>query len=195
MWVQLPLAPINKRKVKEMDARTLVLDTSYQPLGIISWERAMTLWCKGYVEIVEEYVDLWIHSARQAFKVPSIIRFVKNTFKKIRRIKFSRENVFARDKGKCQYCGTNCTREDFTLDHVVPRAMNGKTSWENVVVCCIDCNRTKKDKPLHKSGMKLLTEPVKPKNLFQTVYWNSGSPESWKDYLASALYWYGELKD
>lgn len=177
-----------------MEARTLVLDTGYQPLGIISWQRAITLWCKGYVEIVEEYVDLWVHSARQAFKVPSIIRFVKNIFKKIRKVKFSRENVYARDKGKCQYCSIPVTREEFTLDHVVPRALGGITEWTNVVVCCVDCNRQKQDKPLHKSGMRLINEPVKPKNLFQTMYWHKGSPDSWKDYLATALYWHGELQ-
>lgn len=177
-----------------MEAKTLVLDVGYQPLGVITWERAITLWCQGKVEIVEEYVDLWVRSARQSFKVPSVVRFVKNIFKKVRKIKFSRENVYARDKGKCQYCSIYVPREDFTLDHVTPRALNGKTEWTNVVVCCISCNRQKKDKPYEKSGMKLLAMPIKPKSLFQTLHWMKGSPDSWKDYLASALYWHGELE-
>jgi len=178
-----------------MHAQVLVLDTGYQAIGIVSWEKAFTLWCKGYVEIIEEHVDLWVHSARQAFKVPSIIRFIKNVFKKHRSIKFSRENVYARDKGNCQYCGCHCPRETFTLDHVVPRALNGITSWENVVVCCVSCNRQKQDKPLHKSGMTLLSTPCKPKNLFQTIVWNKGSPDSWKDYLMTNLYWNVELEE
>ena len=179
----------------DVNAKTLVLDTSYQPLGIISWQRAFCLYMMDKVEIVEEYADLWVRSAHQAFKVPSIIRFVKNVFKKVRRVKFSRDNVYARDKGKCQYCGTHCTTEEFTLDHIVPRALGGITEWKNVVVCCVDCNRRKQDKPLHKSGMTLLSIPSKPKNIFQTMFWNKGAPDSWRDYMATCLYWHGELSD
>jgi len=176
-----------------MNARVLVLDTGYQPLGVISWQRAMTLWCKGVVEIVQEYSDLWVHSAREAFKVPSIIKFVKNVFKKVRKVRFSRENIYARDKSQCQYCEKKLERHEFTLDHIVSRANGGITEWTNVVVCCMHCNRQKADKTLQQAGMKLLNKPIKPESIFQTIYWQKGSPESWKDYLTSTLYWHGEL--
>lgn len=180
--------------MKLCNAKTLVLDTGYQPLGVIRWEKTFVLLAKGIVEIVEEYSDLWVHSARQAFKVPSIIRFVKNVLKKVRKVRFSRENIYARDKGKCQYCGIKLDRDEITLDHVTSRANGGITEWTNVVVCCVSCNRQKADKTLQQAGMKLLNKPIKPDNVFQTLYWHKGSPESWKDYLTSTLYWHGELE-
>lgn len=172
-----------------MDAQTLVLDSGYQALGTISWQRAMTLWVQDKVEILEEYEDMWVRSAKQAFKVPSVVRFVKNIFKKMRKVKFSRENVYARDKGKCQYCTIPVTRDEFTLDHVKPRAQGGITSWENVVVCCVDCNRHKANRTPDQASMKLKTEPVRPKNLFQQFSWLQHMPASWRDYF----YWHGEL--
>ncbi len=173
-----------------MEAKTLVLDAGYQPVGTISWQRAMVLWCQQKVEIVEEYADLWIHSAKRAFKVPSIVKFVKNVFRKNKRIKFSRENVYFRDKGLCQYCKIPVTREEFTLDHVNPRAQGGITSWENVVVCCVECNRDKGSKTPEQAGMKLKTIPIRPKNLIQTFSWTPTMPKEWMSFL----YWNGELQ-
>lgn len=186
--------PTNSNKTEKeiernMEAQTLVLDSSYQALGVISWERAMTLWFQDKVEIVEEYADLFVRSAKQTFKVPSVVRFVKGIIKKIRKVKFSRENVYTRDKGKCQYCTIPVSREEFTLDHVLPRAQGGMTSWENVVVCCVDCNRQKADKTPEQARMRLKAEPIRPKNLFQVFSWAKHMPLEWRDFL----YWNGEL--
>lgn len=174
-----------------MDARVLTLDCAYQALGFISWERAMTLYFEGKVEIIHEYADKWIHSATQTFKVPSVVRFLKNVFKRIRKPRFSRENVFLRDKGKCMYCGKSQTREEFTLDHLTPRALGGTTCWENVLVCCITCNRKKADKTCAQAGMRVLVKPTKPSNLNQILSWMPYMPESWRDFL----YWNGELEN
>jgi hypothetical protein len=40
---------------------TLLLNASYEPLRVISWQKALTLFFAGKVEIVEEY-DREIHS-------------------------------------------------------------------------------------------------------------------------------------
>ena len=169
--------------------QTLVLDTNYQPLGITTWERAITLFYQDKVEIVQEYADKWIHSVSFAMKMPSVVRFLKKVVKKVRKVKFSRENIFTRDKGKCQYCNNLIEREDFTLDHVFPKSMGGKTSWENIVVCCVSCNRKKANKTPEQAGMVLKIKPTKPKSLFQMLRWENYMPQDWMSFM----YWNGEL--
>lgn len=174
-----------------MDARVLVLDAGYTPIGTISWQKAFCLIMTEKVEIIEEYIDLWIHSAKQTFKVPSVVRFIRNVRKRMRNVKFSRENVYTRDKGKCQYCSIPVSREEFTLDHCIPRSKHGQTCWENVVVCCVECNRKKANKTPEEAGMRLKIQPVRPKNLFQVFSWKKSFPPEWKSFL----YWNVELEN
>jgi hypothetical protein len=53
---------------------------------------------------------------------------------------FTRFNVFLRDRFSCQYCGSP---QHLTFDHVVPRRLGGRTSWENVLTACAPCNMKK----------------------------------------------------
>jgi hypothetical protein len=40
-------------------------------------------------------------------------------------VKFSRHNILARDRWKCQYCGIKVKSHEMTMDHVVPRSQGG----------------------------------------------------------------------
>ena len=181
-----------------METQTLVLDTAYIPVARVHWQRAVTLLFMGKVEVVEEYEDKEIKSVTFSIKLPSIVRFIRALKSKRRAIKFSRENVFARDHGKCQYCGVRLARPEATYDHVIPRAQGGKTTWDNVVICCVPCNRTKGNRTPAQAGMTLLSTPVRPKKLPDhvrvTVMWRKGDPESWLQWLSSYSYWNGELE-
>lgn len=178
---------------------TLVLDASYIPVARVHWQRAITLLFMGKVEIVEEYENREIRSVTVAWKVPSIVRFLKGLKSKAKAIKFSRENVYARDKGTCQYCGKKVPRPEATYDHVTPRAQGGATNWENIVICCMSCNQWKGNRTPAQAKMKLLSTPVRPKKLPNhahiTVQWRKGDPVSWKDWLASHHYWNDALEE
>jgi len=171
---------------------TLVLDASYRPIDKVHWTRAFTLIFLEKVEVIEEY-DKVVHSSSDAWQVPSVIRFV--TYKKNRKraIKFSRENVYIRDKGKCQYCLFKIKRQEFTYDHVIPRAQGGKTKWSNVVTACYSCNQKKSDRTPEQARMQLATEPVKPKSLPNVLsfnfVWRDGMPETWQSYLYELKDW------
>ena len=169
--------------------QVLVLDVSFQPLGTISWQRAITLYFQNKVEILQEYTNEWIHSVNLTIKVPSIIRFIKNVIKKARKVKFSRENIFNRDRAICQYCGEKVSRNDFTLDHVYPRSQGGTTCFENICVCCVDCNRKKANRTPEQAGMKLKVVPIRPKNIFQLFKWQDTMPQEWRSFC----YWFQEL--
>jgi 5-methylcytosine-specific restriction endonuclease McrA len=177
---------------------TLVLDTAYVPVARVHWQRAVTLLFMGKVEVVEEYEDKDIKSVTFSIKMPSIIRFLRARKSKRVAIKFSRENVFARDHGKCQYCGKKLSRPEATYDHVIPRAQGGATTWENVVICCVPCNRFKGCRTPAQAGMRLLSTPARPKKLPDhvriTVTWRKGDPETWLTWLASYSYWNDELE-
>ena len=177
---------------------TLVLDTSYQPMARVSWQRAVTLLFLGKIEVVEEYDDREIRSTTVVIKMPSVIRFLRKITRKKKKIKFSRENVYARDNGKCQYCQKRITRADATYDHVVPRSKGGKTTWDNIVISCVKCNQDKGGRTPGQAGMKLKVKPIRPKKLPEshvTIMWRKGDPNTWKTWLRSYSYWNGELEE
>jgi 5-methylcytosine-specific restriction endonuclease McrA len=98
-----------------------------------------------------------------------------------REIPLNKRNLFRRDSHKCQYCGK--TTSNLTADHVVPRALGGAETWENLVCACMECNSRKGDKLLHQSGLKLLRRPKKP-HYFTFVMSALGDvPPLWRKYL------------
>jgi len=80
----------------------------------------------------------------------------------IKTVRYSRKSIYQRDKNTCQYCGKKCSKKDITLDHIIPRAKQGRSTWTNVVACCVKCNSSKQDKSLEELGWKLLRTPKKP---------------------------------
>jgi 5-methylcytosine-specific restriction endonuclease McrA len=176
---------------------TLVLDVGYQPVSRVPWETAIVWALERVVEVIDEYPDRYIRTPSWSVRMPSVVRFVRATPRK-KAIKFSRHNVYARDGGRCQYCGQRVRRDEFTYEHVVPRVLGGKTSWENVVVACVSCNQKKAGRTPAQAGMRLLSTPVKPKklpNVPRGIHFTDGMPESWKSWLRDAVYWGGELED
>jgi len=169
---------------------TLLLAASYEPIDIISWQDAIRLMFLGKVEVVEEY-EKDLRSTYLIIKMPAVVRLLSMFKKRKKKVKFSRVNIYARDKYKCQYCGTGGKMKDFTFDHVIPKAQGGKTVWKNIVTCCIDCNSKKGDKSLEQASMRLRKTPVQPKWLpAVTIRVNQQHmPDAWRDYL----YWSGVL--
>ena len=170
--------------------RTLLLNQGYEPLTTISWQKAICLLTLGKVEIVEEY-DREIRSAFLAIKMPAVVRLVTWFRRRRQRVKFSRQNVLARDRWRCQYCGDKRPIAELTYDHVTPRARGGKTCWENIVTACRECNGRKANRTPRQAGMKLRQHPFRPTwvPLF-TIQLCGPVPDQW----ASYLYWSAELE-
>lgn len=163
---------------------------SHVPLSVVSWQVAMRLVFLDKVNILKEYEDWVIRSQHLALNVPSII-IMKEQVKWERVLKYSRTNVYLRDDFTCQLQTTwKCKQTkgkskiaDLTLDHVVPRSMGGKTTWNNVCTSCRDCNSEKgadhsitpKKRPHQPTYYELL---AKRKNL--PIYIKD---EEWKFYI------------
>jgi 5-methylcytosine-specific restriction endonuclease McrA len=142
--------------------RTLLLDSTFFPVRIISWQKAMILLLTGRAEVVTEYDDKHIRSTSKSFSLPKILR-LHNKHHTRRQVKFTRLNVYLRDNYTCQYCYKHFRFSELTFDHVYPASKGGDTSWENIVTCCKKCNSDKGAKLLKETSFKLLNEPIKPK--------------------------------
>lgn len=162
--------------------RTLLLSTAYEPMATIAWQKAIVLLTLGKVEVIEAY-DRDIRSTSIVIKLPAVVRLINRFRRHPRQVRYSKTNVFARDRWRCQYCGEHRPTGELTQDHVTPRAQGGKTSWENVVTCCIDCNARKANRTPQQAGMQLRSKPVRPQWLPIFVI-NIGPrvPEIWKSY-------------
>lgn len=174
----------------QAQTQTLVLSQGYEPVEIVSWQRAITLLFLGKVEVVEEY-NRNIKTTSLVIKIPAVVRLLRAFRRHRKPVKFSRVNIYGRDDYRCQYCGDARTINELTYDHVVPRSRGGKTNWLNIVTCCQDCNRRKANRTPGEAGMKLLKQPAQPTampTLVVTVNRES-VPDAWRDYL----YWTGEL--
>jgi len=145
--------------------KTLVLNASYEPIRMISWERAIYYLMLDKADVVSEYEKV-VRSPTIEMKLPKVIKLRKyvKMANNLDTLRYSKKGILLRDKMKCQYCGKKCDSTDATMDHVVPRSRGGKTSWTNIVTACHSCNNKKDNQTPSEANMKLLSQPVKPKN-------------------------------
>jgi 5-methylcytosine-specific restriction endonuclease McrA len=181
-----------RRAVMHVDStRTLLLNQGYEPIKIVSWQRAMTLITLDKVDVVEEY-DAQIRAASLVIQIPSIVRLRKAYRRHAKPVKFSRVNIYARDDYRCQYCGARCAIDQLTYDHVIPRSRGGRTVWDNIVSCCYACNAKKANRTPAEARMTLRSVPDRPTWMpaVQIRVSAKSIPDAWRDYV----YWTGELE-
>jgi 5-methylcytosine-specific restriction endonuclease McrA len=200
-----------------LSANVLVLNKYYQAIRVVNVKRAFSLLAKDLAEVVHIETDVagqsiwqnldlaewtqlspdghdWLHTVRFAIAVPRIIRLLGYDKLPRQDVKFNRRNIFARDSNKCQYCGKKFATQDLSLDHVIPRSQNGKSTWDNIVCCCVKCNVKKGGRTPEQAHMKLLSKPVKPKRSPAIGFKLADARyKSWKQFLDEA-YWTVELK-
>lgn len=119
-----------------------------------------------------------------------------------RKPKFSRANVYRRDKNTCQFCGHKFRTEDLTIDHVKPKSKGGKLEWTNVALACTPCNNRKGDKTPEQAGMRLIRRPFRPtgedlkRSPMESLRYKIGRnpPKTWEQFIGK-MYWNVELKD
>ena len=163
--------------------RSLLLNSSYEPMRIVSWQKALILWFQGKVEVLE-YHSVFARSISTSFKLPSVLRLKTYVRGRTTHVRFCRENVYIRDNYTCQYCGDRFATKQLTLDHVMPVSRAGKKDWYNVVSACRRCNQRKANKTPTEARMPLLKEPKIPVWL-PLIDFEIGNeiPLTWRQYL------------
>lgn len=192
----------------------LVLNRLWQAVNVCSVRRAMTLLFQGHAQVVlgdddgnfntfdfRSWSDLSqtephpdsIATISFKIRIPRVI--VLAVFDRLPRkdVKFTRHNIFERDKNTCQYCGDHRDRANLNLDHVVPRDRGGPTNWENIVCSCVRCNTRKANRTPTEAGMQLIRAPRKPKwRPFLQINLHHNCHHSWRHFIDVA-YWNVEL--
>lgn len=165
---------------------TLLLSATYEPIAPLGWQRAMTLWCAGRVEVLEASPSRIIRTVDAVFPMPSVVRYLRGRHRRRTGPRFTREGVFVRDGAQCQYCGMKLSRADATYDHVIPRRLGGDAGWENMVLCCFRCNQRKGGMTPDEAGMPLRRTPQRPAGLIQQwldTRLTDDLPSEWHPYL------------
>ncbi len=160
----------------------LVLNATYEPLGVVPSLRALVLILSEKAELVHA-TGRQIHSARQVWPEPSVVRlerYVKVPYPA--QVAVNRRTVFARDGHSCQYCGA--TAEN--IDHVIPRSRGGLHVWDNVVAACRRCNSHKENRLPDEAGMTLRRQPARPRARIWLVAATGNLRADWEPYLVSA---------
>lgn len=191
----------------------LVLNKSFVPIHITSIKRAICLVFKGLAKVVDEQYRMFdfqswaevsdamhddsISVTRGFIRVPRVILLQFYDKLPSRNIRFSRENIYLRDKNTCQYCGRRFSKSELNIDHVIPLSQGGDTTWQNVVCSCLRCNNAKGGRTPPQADMKLLTKPTEPKySLFMQISPQPKLFDAWHVYMnpVDFAYWNLELK-
>lgn len=160
--------------------RTLVLNQDYSPLTICSVHRAFLLVYLQKAELLSEALNASLKTVTRTFPAPAVIRLRSYIYLPYKGVVLSRQNIFKRDGYECQYCGTT---RDLTLDHLVPKARGGKSSWLNLVTACRRCNARKGDFTPEEVGMSVKNRPFKPSYVIFLRDYSGLVCEEWKPYL------------
>ncbi|KAL2480395.1 HNH endonuclease [Abeliophyllum distichum] len=174
--------------------RGLVLDISYRPVNVVCWKRAICLEFLDKADVLE-YYDQTVNSPGGLFYIPAVLR-IPHLMQVVKRRKvkrtLSRKNIFYRDNFTCQYCSSS---ENLTIDHILPIALGGEWTWENLVTACARCNSRKGQKTLEEANMTLMKVPKAPKDYdllaipltntaIRMLKMRKGTPEEWRQYLS-----------
>ncbi len=195
-----------------LNTKVLVLNRSFLPVHVTSVRRAFSLLYQGIACAVNEQYrtfdfDSWadlsvsVHDdtiglVDRVMRVPRVILLVAYDRLPRRQVRFSRFNIYNRDRNTCQYCGAKFSRNELNLDHVVPRSQGGLSRWENVVCSCHACNRRKGGCTPDQAGMRLLRPPRRPEwTPFMLETFSLRRYKEWTPFLSTvdASYWNTEL--
>lgn len=189
--------------------KVLVLNKNWQPISAITLRDALTKLFpetgapKARIIEPESYSvmtwDDWsklrptmdeevLRSGNVMFRIPEIILLSNYDKQPMKEVHFSRRNLYIRDNLTCQYCGKQPGTEDLSIDHVIPKSKGGKSTWDNCVIACTDCNFRKADKTLKAANMKLLKTPEKPKLAMFRIDGRVKPVKSWKQFI-DLSYW------
>jgi len=198
-----------------LNRQVLVLNRLWQAVNITTVRRAFVLLFQGQAHVVSHHsedqyqthdFESWrdvsrrfpegemVHTIAYPVRVPQVI--VLSLYDRLPRkeIRFTRLNIFERDRNTCQYCGRTFERKELNLDHVLPRDRGGVTSWENIVCSCIPCNSRKANRLPHEAGMRLIRPPKRPRwRPFQGVREIPGRETGFWKHFVDVAYWNVEL--
>ncbi len=187
-----------------LERPTLVLNRNWQPVNVATVARSLTMLWNDSAQVVDpddfrlytwaDWAQLkpragepFLRTSRESLRVPEVLTLKYYDRSRESVVTFSRRNLFKRDHATCQYCGIKPGTSELTIDHVLPRAQGGLSTWENCALACVPCNARKANRTPEQARMKLRKVPVRP--AWKPLYASHGMRiESWSRFLSEA-YW------
>lgn len=166
-----------------MSHEVLVLNNDYEPLNVCTLRRAVVLVYLGKADVLHTDSKA-IGTLHGVIISPSVVKLKYHVKRPLPELRLSRRSILARDNFTCQYCGHQA--RDLTVDHIIPKRLGGKSTWENLVCCCRKCNGRKGDKTLEQANFRLQRQPRRPRYvpfISLTKYLEGARNEVWRDYL------------
>lgn len=192
----------------------LVLNRYFVPITVTSVKRAFVMLYGGVAKAVGgnyETFDFesWsqisamkeddaIRTVSRMIRIPRVIVLLRYDRMLRKEVKFNRINIFRRDGDSCQYCRERFPRSELTIDHIIPRSLGGKSTWENVVCSCTDCNRKKGGRSPEGAKMRLINKPKRPLwSPLSNISVRAIRYKEWEPFLSfvDASYWNVELEE
>lgn len=157
-----------------------------EDMALTAWERWMSLEVR--------HQDAWVGTARGRIRIPTVI--VLASFSKVPKLrpKLSAKAIRERDGNRCQYTGRLLKPGEGNIDHVVPRARGGETSWTNCVWASKLVNTHKADRTPREANLKLMRPPRKPSEVPVTyALSNTHGIADWRLFLPDQAVLLGEF--
>ena len=132
--------------------------------------------------------DNAVNTPRGRVRVPTVIVASNYARVPLRHLRLNRRNIWARDGGVCQYTGRKLRPHEGNIDHVIPRARGGKSTWDNCVLAHRDVNSRKAARLPDEAGLALRRKPVAPLPMpVSAVIRNQFRVRDWDRFLNSAV--------
>lgn len=163
--------------------RTLLLNNTCEIIAFITERKAIRLVYKGKVDVVSVWQEIKLKFTNGFMQLPAILKMKYYVHRKFGKVVFSRLNVLKRDKYHCQYCQKSMTASEAEIDHVLPKRLGGKSSFENCVAACRGCNGRKGSRKLEDTELKLIRQPTAPVGALHYVSRADGWHETWENFL------------
>ncbi|MCF3650033.1 HNH endonuclease [Synoicihabitans lomoniglobus] len=142
----------------------------------VSWDEWLALPIRDF--------DLVVRAPGRTVRVPTVMVSTHYSRMPVHQPKPSREAIFSRDGGVCQYTGERVGKRGGNLDHVVPRHRGGRDSFENLVWSKREINTLKANRLPHEAGLRLMRRPQAPAALPVAATLREARHPDWRHFLA-----------
>ncbi len=146
-------------------------------------QEIQTLKWEDWIQLPIRQCDLEIRTSKLAIRVPTIIVSSRYSDVPIKRFRPTKNNIWLRDKGICQYSGKKLKPEEANIDHPFPKSRGGPNTWENMVLCHKEINSKKGNKTPEEAGLKLIKEPKEMKPILAYNYINFNNHIDWNLFI------------
>jgi len=164
------------------DHPAMALDITMSEDGETLESAVPTKW-DDWVKLPVREQDLSISTRNGAVRAPTVI--ICQNYNKVpqKSPRLSPANIWQRDGGMCQYTGKKLAKSEGNIDHVTPRSLGGRDSWENLVLCQKDINSIKGNKTNKEAGLNLIRKPAAPKAVPISFTLRDARHEHWRPFL------------